>query len=68
MTAAAPLSGHRSDRMSERIDGLRLTELLRGLAGDPGVARMLDELTIDELRSMSDAALRLHEMVEDRLV
>jgi hypothetical protein len=54
--------------MSERIDGLRLTELLRGLAGDPGVARMLDELTIDELRSMSDAALRLHEMVEDRLV
>ncbi|WP_318219168.1 hypothetical protein [Streptomyces sp. SCL15-6] len=54
--------------MSERIDAFRLTELLRALTGDPGMARVLDELTIDDLRRISDAALRLHEMVEDRLV
>ncbi|MDQ0779039.1 hypothetical protein QF026_007505 [Streptomyces aurantiacus] len=54
--------------MSERIDALRLTELFRGLAGDPGMARVLDELTIGDLRDISDVALRLHEMIEDRLV
>lgn len=54
--------------MSDRIDALRLTELLRGAAGDPSAARVLDELTIDDLRRISDAALRLHEMIEDRLV
>ncbi|MER6850614.1 hypothetical protein AB0A81_32125 [Streptomyces flaveolus] len=54
--------------MSERIDAFRLTEMFRGLAGDPGVARMLDELSVDDLRRISDAALRLHEMIEDRLV
>lgn len=31
--------------MSERIDALHLSELFRGLAGEPGVARVLDELT-----------------------
>ncbi|MET7296651.1 ATP-binding protein [Streptomyces griseoloalbus] len=61
-------SGHGSDRMSQRIDALRLTELFRGLAGDPDVARVLQDLPIDDLRRISDEALRLHEMIEDRLV
>ncbi|MCX5096879.1 hypothetical protein OOK36_50875 [Streptomyces sp. NBC_00365] len=55
--------------MSPQSDALRAVELIKLLAEDAVATRaLLQELDIADLRGVSDAALRLHEAIEDRLV